>query len=1301
MSDLYDEVSSPSPTPAPLSAHGPLVHADDDSKLTDDSSSTATGSGNSLPPPRTTATRQFAAAFALPVVPGQANIDPLKKLLEEIAAQTTAAMRGQPDPQAILPFHALPAIHYARLVLIEDWPKFSPVLVLATDYDGLPGEAEWSEAAALDHHVQELSKLGGGLPRLLAHCKGSAGKSAADYLRSHRLASKTFYVGAPGRSRGQIEWEARLRRRVRELVAEHAPQKLHPEKLRERVRDQLIRDGWQLKGFPGQPQLEGKLIRAIAMRVIVLLAVLGGLFWLVYSGFGVPGLAAALGGMLLVAGLTVWRFRYLEKTDPQFEPVFDNATHERLRRASAHENEFPQNQLTHLVALKPGPLRWLLIRVVFDVLQLLATYRYNRGKLGDIPSIHFARWMLVPGRGVLFFSNFDSSWQSYLGDFIDKASVGLTAVWSNTQEYPRTTWLLEAGADDASRFLAWTRHNQRPTDVWYAAYPNLSIVNINDNTEVHRGLADPECIDARTWLYRVHGIDQSAADEQFSEAQVTEPPLPLDRIQGLIVRGYGHMPEARYLMFRVRAPQSKKPLAWLGSLELTSAHDGARAAQSPGPLLNVAFSHEGLLALGVHPDLAQSFSTAFVRGAHDPDRARTNGDVGDNAPENWRWGSADKPVHIVLLVFAKQAADADAEAKKHIHQAFHHDLDLVMQLEGTELPGRKEHFGFRDGIGQPQIQGCGGTGREEDAIAAGEFLLGRRNGYGNRTHAPESPNGFNFGHNGSYLVFRQLAQDVPAFWKYCSEQGGGEQHAVATAAKMVGRWPSGAPLIRHADKDPKQDRFQDDDNFTYIANDEDNDRFGARCPFGAHIRRANPRDWNLGTSREESLRIANLHRIVRRGRPYGPPFVDSMNPEELVKEARKGAPAKDAERGLQFLCFNADIERQFEFIQQHWCNNPHFAGLDNGPDQLLGIQPRFIRVIGASYFFMPSIPAVKLLANDLLSRGAPAKLEHPPRDEQLAIDSLIKTLRRKMTADYKGGTMLRGAHPKMHGCVKAEFRVQAGLSPELKVGLFAQPRAYSAWVRFSNESGDVNADIESGIRGVALKLMNVDGAKLLDGEEESKSHDLILISTDKFVTKDAAEFDGLVRAVGLDKRHRKARVIWYMLRHPRVGMNYQSAQKRYGDVLDITYFSATPYLLGTRAVKYMLRPTHPEQTPVPNDPDYNYLARVMDERLARTSVTFEFCIQVQADPKSMPVEDPGVAWDPKKAPFQKVATLTIPRQVFNTPEQREFGENLSFNPWRCLPEHRPLGGVNRARRQVYRAITRFRHARNDAPMSEP
>ena len=251
-------------------------------------------------------------------------------------------------------------------------------------------------------------------------------------------------------------------------------------------------------------------------------------------------------------------------------------------------------------------------------------------------------------------------------------------------------------------------------------------------------------------------------------------------------------------------------------------------------------------------------------------------------------------------------------------------LELVTALEGTTLPGRKEHFGFRDGIAQPELKGSGRGGLDRQPVEPGEFLLGHRDGYGNVSYGPESPAGFAFGVNGSYLVFRQLAQDAEAFWRYAAAID--HENPVKAASKLVGRWPSGAPLVRHPDIDPDSARFADDDTFTYLSNDDDNDRFGARCPFGAHIRRTNPRDWQLGETPDESSRLANLHRILRRGRPYGKPLEDSMLASELVREALvEGATKPPAERGLQFLCFNANIDRQFEFAQQQWAQNPKFA----------------------------------------------------------------------------------------------------------------------------------------------------------------------------------------------------------------------------------------------------------------------------------------------------------------------------------------------------------------------------------------
>ena len=162
-----------------------------------------------------------------------------------------------------------------------------------------------------------------------------------------------------------------------------------------------------------------------------------------------------------------------------------------------------------------------------------------------------------------------------------------------------------------------------------------------------------------------------------------------------------------------------------------------------------------------------------------------------------------------------------------------------------------------------------------------------------------------------------------------------------------------------------------------------------------------------------------------------------------------------------------------------------------------------------------------------------------------------------------------------------------------------------------------------------------------------------------------------------------------------------SSLRRYSNPLAIRYFSVVPSLLGDKAVKYALTPRDVGQAPTPKGASNDYLREAMANQLASCNAVFDFAVQFQVDPYKMPIEDPGVTWDEAISPFRKVATLTIPSQIFDTPEQREFGDNLSFNPWRCLPEHRPLGGVSRARRQVYQALSTFRHESNQAPRVEP
>src|SRR5262249_2762488 len=260
------------------------------------------------------------------------------------------------------------------------------------------------------------------------------------------------------------------------------------------------------------------------------------------------------------------------------------------------------------------------------------------------------------------------------------------------------------------------------------------------------------------------------------------------------------------------------------------------------------------------------------------------------------------------------------------------------------------------------------------------------------------------------------------------------------------------------------------------------------------------------------------------------------------------------------------------------------------------------------------------------------------------IDSLIQHLHAKMEADYRTKRVLRDAHPKMHGCVRAQFTIEPNLPSELRVGIFSLSRTFAAWIRFSNQNNTVSPDSKGDIRGAALKLMGVAGEKLLPNETQGTTHDFILISDDRFVTKDVAEFDALVKALmgGMLK------MLWFFLTHLRVARNLWTSLKRFSNPLAIRYFSVAPYLFGTQAVKYCLTPRNAEETAAPASAPDDYLRMAMVNQLSTREAIFDFCVQFQADPVSMPIEDPGVTWDERVSQFRKLATVTIPIQVFDT-----------------------------------------------------
>lgn len=331
------------------------------------------------------------------------------------------------------------------------------------------------------------------------------------------------------------------------------------------------------------------------------------------------------------------------------------------------------------------------------------------------------------------------------------------------------------------------------------------------------------------------------------------------------------------------------------------------------------------------------------------------------------------------------------------------------------------------------------------------------------------------------------------------------------------------------------------------------------------------------------------------------------------------------------------------------------------------------------------------MSNEQLAR------EDVPPGEAAYINDLAERLRAKIIKDNPTGIMRRDAHPKMHGVVKAEFIVEPGLPQELRVGIFGQPLAYQAWIRFSNQDGTINPDIDRDIRGMAIKLMGVEGEKLLDDEKHEQTQDFIVISTDVFVTKDAQEFDGLIKALTGSVFAK----LFFFATHWRVVLNLIKSMKTFANPLQIRYFSTTPYLFGNTAVKYSAIPVVDAPDEIPGSPDDNFLRSAMARQLSRGETRFDFAVQLQTHAGAMPIEDPGHEWSQALSPFRKVATIRIPQQEFDTEAQREFGENLSYTPWHSLPAHRPLGGVNRARKVVYHAISTFRHELNKVPRKEP
>lgn len=454
------------------------------------------------------------------------------------------------------------------------------------------------------------------------------------------------------------------------------------------------------------------------------------------------------------------------------------------------------------------------------------------------------------------------------------------------------------------------------------------------------------------------------------------PAVELTDIQGVVTLGYRDLPLARMVLLQLGEAAAAR--SWLAALtpRVTSA-----VAHPSGTAVNVALTASGLAALGLPASAVAMLASELQQGMTADHRALVLGDVDESAPDRWRWGGPGQPrVDALLLMYAADDAGRVALGAGQADAWRAAGLVDVQTVDTVDL-GRQEHFGFRDGISQPAIAGVPGAARPDDVVSAGEFVLGYPNEYGLYTDRPvlaadADPQGLlppdpagsggrDLGRNGTYLVLRQLAQDVDGFRAFTEEAGRGADGAgdpaaaELLAAKMVGRWRSGAPLVLAPDHD--RDGLADANEFRY----HDADPLGQRCPIGSHVRRTNPRDsLDPQPGTDASVAVGKRHRLIRRGRSYG-------------------APDGGGDRGLLFIGVCANIARQFEFIQHTWVQNPKFAGLYDDADPLLGVHrphggtftiparpvrrrvldlPRFVTVRGGAYFFLPGLRALRYLA---------------------------------------------------------------------------------------------------------------------------------------------------------------------------------------------------------------------------------------------------------------------------------------------------------------------------------------------------
>lgn len=434
--------------------------------------------------------------------------------------------------------------------------------------------------------------------------------------------------------------------------------------------------------------------------------------------------------------------------------------------------------------------------------------------------------------------------------------------------------------------------------------------------------------------------------------------LELDDIQSGVLRPRPTPYAATYILFRIDQREGGRELIRrLNSVVSSAVHPEKRGGDTS---VSLALSFQGLKALGVPQASLDSFPLQFQQGM--AARARALGDVGESSPENWEKPLGSSDVHIVLTALAADEEYLEA-AMQRARQAYRElsGITAIWRQDCHVRPNEKEAFGFRDGISHPTVEGSGipSSNPNEEPLKAGEFVLGYPDEMGDSHSIPQPDI---LGRNGSYVAFRKLYQRVAEFRRYLKENSPNPEAEELLAAKMMGRWRSGAPLAKCPLHDDPQVGVDPGSNNDFLFKKED--PIGYVTPCGSHIRRMNPRDASIAG-------VARIHRMLRRGTSYGPELPDGVLDDDGV------------DRGLMFAFVGAHLGRQFEFVQSEWMNKSDFFGGTAGNDPVAGANdgtgyfdipkkpirkrveglPRFVVTRGGEYCFLPGLRALRWLAD--------------------------------------------------------------------------------------------------------------------------------------------------------------------------------------------------------------------------------------------------------------------------------------------------------------------------------------------------